>query len=330
MIEPDARPSTSSEARKAYADRFSESLRVFTNEVGQYACPLCLTRFPVSAVSTLTWDHYPPRSIGGRASDTVLVCGDCQRRWDAIDADVDRLKKRAKFEANYPDAVPAVLQLPGVHSIRGLSHRVALRVSGNTVEIIGRTEKNPDHVTDRLVQFLHQLSSTSDVSGLSINVQSDTGEEYSPSRVALAFLKAAYLAAFNCLGYPYILADELAAIRQQMLDPQLDVFRNRPLIITPPSSEIQPQIILGYVHEPESLTSLAVFFIGYYIRPWCAVLLPLPAHPGLPDYANIDQLVHEISQIGIVTFDRHINAIYDPEVVLVDQNDNQWPIYKQK
>src|SRR5215204_3105968 len=129
--------------RFVYGQRFAKSWQVMTNETDVYACPLCLTRYPLAEIETLTWDHYPPRSIGGRDGDTVLVCEECRSKWASIDLEIARLRDVEEFQKAYPGTVPFIQRFPGTPGLQNSTMRVAVSVAEGGIMIIGRPEENP-------------------------------------------------------------------------------------------------------------------------------------------------------------------------------------------
>ena len=315
----------------AYAEMFSRSLEVATGETGIYRCPLCLAAFDIEDADSLTWDHYPPRSIGGRDRDTVLVCGDCHRRWDRIDAELARLERRDEFEKLYSGMVPVILAIPDEPDARGLRHRMALKVDEGSIVLVGRPQDNAAEATWRLVDCLERVASERNWNGLRITLCTDHALIFKRPLAERSFLKAAYLAAFDCLGYPYILSQALEPVREQMRQPEVARLEHHTLKFCPQPPGFDREILLAYVHTPEPLIGLAIFFLGYALSRWCVTLLPLPAHLGLPKYdAKLDQTLRNAGRMGFVRFERSRELITNRKLILVDQAGKEWPIYKQE
>ena len=231
--------------KAAYAELFSKSLEVITGESGLYRCPLCLKASAVADADSLTWDHYPPRSIGGRDCDTALVCQDCHRRWSRTDAELVKLMRREEFDRLYPDMEPVILRIPGEPYVQGLRHREAIGIREDSIHLTGRPEHTPEEATQRLTEFLNQVTSEGKWDGLEMTVSTDLHLTYSPRRVVRSFLKAAYLAAFDHLGYPYILSPALNAIRQQVREPEVAHLKHFKMLLCPQPTESDSEIALG-------------------------------------------------------------------------------------
>ncbi len=311
----------------AYAKLLSKSLNVATGESNVYRCPLCLAPFSVQDADLLTWDHYPPQSVGGRDRDIVLVCQDCHRQWSPTDAELARLMRREEFDRLYPGMEPVILRIPDEPYVKGLRHREAIGVRGRPIRLVGRPEHNVQEATQRLTEFLNRATSEGKWNGLKITVSSDPQLIYSTQRIERSFLKAAYLAAFDCLGYPYVLSPALNTLRQQMREPDVAHLTDHTVIFSPQLPGFDREILLAYVHTPEPVTGLAVFFLGYNLARWQVTFLLLPAHPEMPKYGQLDQSLRKAGGMGFVSFERSRELTTDAEVTLVDQNDKEWPIY---
>ncbi|MBM3302020.1 MAG: hypothetical protein FJY85_18980, partial [Deltaproteobacteria bacterium] len=231
--------------KRLYAELFSKSLQVATGESGLYRCPLCLAAFAVVDADSLTWDHYPPQSIGGRDRGAVLVCQDCRRRWNHVDAELVPLMRREEFDRLYPGMEPIVLRIPNDTYVQGLRHREAIGIQEDSVRLIGRPEHNAEEATQRLTQFLDQVASEGKWNGLKVTVSVDPSLAYSGRRVEHSFLKAAYLAAFDCLGHPYVLSPALDTIRRQMREPEATHLERHTLVFSPQPPGFDREILLA-------------------------------------------------------------------------------------
>ncbi len=276
------------ETRYDYGERFAASWEVVTGAVGIYACPLCLTQFPLSKIDTLTWDHYPPQSIGGRGRDTVLVCEVCRERWSSTDADVSRLKEQEDYMHSYPGTVPAVLRFPNMPGLDRSSQQGAFSFQDQTLQLVARPEANPPQATKYISEQWAKI--VSDQSGEPVTVRLTAKVPNYANSVRRAFIKAAYLAAFDCLGYPYILAPVMAQVQQQMLDPRTEHLPPPVAELTAQPSNADRQITIGYVDEPKLLRSIGVFFQGYALNKPVGVLLPVPAWPPSATHNYMEQL----------------------------------------
>ena len=313
--------------KTTYAKFFSESLEVVTGESGLYCCPLSLGRAPVEDADSLTWDHYPTKSIGGRDRHVVLVCQGCQTRWTRTDAELDLLRKRDEFDKSYPGMKPVILSIPEEPEVPGLRHRAAFSAKEGSWQLFGRPEHNKEEVTRRLSEFLAKVTAEKRWDGLKVNIASDPGLTYSRRLVGSALLKAAYLAAFDWLGYPYILSSDLDEIRERLEEPGSASPSGFPLVFFPHQPGSDRKVLVTRLHTPAALTSLAVFFLGYELNRSCVVFLPLPSRPGFPKLDNLDQTLQESGGLGFVMLGRSRKQIADPEVWIVDEQGKEWPIY---
>lgn len=308
-----------------YGQRFSESLQAVTGEVGYYACPLCLARFPLQEAEALTRDHYPPQSIGGRDSDTVLVCEVCRERWAQTDAHIDRLKRRDEFDREYPGMLPIVASMPNARTIKGLRHRAALLIDKDGLEIHARPEANPPEANRRLTELL--AGEPRNLNGIQLRIDKEARYRFDYRAVERSFLKAAYLAAFSTLGYPYILSTQVTPIREQMLRPDADIFAGHMVVLAPQPDGRDRVTSLAYFYDPPAATGLAVFFEGYRMRQWCIVFLPVPALPGYPQYDMLQHAVFQAETVGYLPIDRSIDLISRTELIVRDEDGKEWPVY---
>lgn len=315
-------------SKDRYAQRFAKSLQIVKGSNQLYACPLCLISFPVSEAQSLTWDHYPPQSIGGRDSDIALVCQTCRDKWDRFDAEINRLKKYEDFERQFPGMEPIKMQVLGVPRARGLRHRAAICIETNTIKILGRDDKNSRDGTDRLIESLNALTVGSTSGGVSFQLHSDNTLTYNREWIERSFLKAAYLAAFDGLGYPYILSSCFDSIRQQVANPELNILFGHTWTFPPSQSRAERQIILAYVYDPFPLTSLAVFFVGYELKHTFVTFLPLPSFANLLSYERLTETLRGISYIAYVKIPQSEENIYDTELVIVDEHNTPRPVYQ--
>ena len=314
--------------RSTYAERYSESLEAVTGEKQVYRCPLCLDPTPIADASSLTWDHYPPRSVGGRRADKVLVCEACRQRWNLVDEELVRLRRRDAFDRKYPGMEPRVLSVPGERTVRGLRQRVAVDVQEGQIRFFGRTEINQEGATHRITEFLGCISSESGWEGLELRIASDESLSYSGSLVESAFLKTAFLAAFDWLGYPYVLSAALDQVRRQMLEPGIEHVSQSQLVFSPQPPGYDRQILLAYVHTPEALASLGVFLLGYHLSRWRVVFLPLPAQARSPECEKLEQTVRSAWQLDFVHFARSPAYLTDQNLIVIDQQGREWPVYR--
>ena len=246
----------------------------------RYVCPLCIkeaadgrltmTMFRRVAVEVkaLTAEHVPPEGFAGR--ELVLTCGPCNHTAGArLDAEA---RKR---------------EMPG-EVLTGRAHRpaaVRLTAGGHTIPALmsseGRTFtlKMPKHfkrplVTDGFLAAIHHDNEGN--RDIHVNF---SGDAFRERHANLSFLRAAYLALFAVAGYRYIFRPELAIVRRQIAEPDIEHIPT--FMITLPHDPPWTERRLVRVKAPEDLQCWAVM-IGRY-----AVFLPLPGDPGF--YARLDE-----------------------------------------
>ena len=78
--------------KKSWFDLGARALqRLFPDAPVHYMCPLCLTSYYEDDLSQLTFEHVPPRSVGGqRLVLTCRVCNEQASGKDGIDTHAKR------------------------------------------------------------------------------------------------------------------------------------------------------------------------------------------------------------------------------------------------
>lgn len=310
--------------RLGYGQRFATSLYVVTQEADIYACPLCLTRVDLTKIESLTWDHYPPQSIGGRDRDTVLICEECRKRWDRIDAQVNVVKKHHEFHRQFPDATPARIRYSDVSGRPGPKIRVALSPHEEGIRTVARPGSNSPQLINHINQIEQELKASGRLINQPVVLETDQDLSFDQRVVERAFLKAAYLAAFNCLGYPYILSPALALVRQQMLDPTVEVFPYR-TAFSPFNEAADREVVTAYIQNPPQLAGFGIIFEGYNLSNDFMVILPGREALLLPDYSYLDQKMHPNLSIEFHAFHCSESLIIESGIMI--QGDSEaWHI----
>lgn len=315
-----------------YARHFARSLMAATGERDLYACPLCLKRFACSpeTIDALTWDHFPPQSIGGLDRHAALVCAECREAWQFVDRQVAVRRDRERFDAEFPGMTPAVQRL--IHPQKGdeLYQRVALGITEErALRLVGRWENR--QVTDLLDQLLEQGTYRE----LKFRLTFSSGPDPQPLFVERALLKAACLGVFSQLGYPYLLAPALEAVRRQLARPDATEFAGHAIKFSRqphasgPGSTVprdgSRHIQVACVTEPEAVAGVGVFFSGYDLAGWHAVFLPRPALGRAPAYGRLVPALRAANGFSFVTIDHDMTA--DSRAGLRDGSGGLWPIY---
>jgi hypothetical protein len=168
-----------------------------------YVCPLCLRDF--DQMDNLTEEHVPPKAIGGKV--LCLTCRECNSSaGHSAEAHVNREKlSRAFFAAGGPVRRAKL-------TVEGIQANVGLRRGEKGIQMHVLGPENDPTVVEALQSALRGMQS-----GGTLELRDSIS--YSRPRADVAYLKAAYLAAFAWLGYAYILRSALDRVRQQIHDP---------------------------------------------------------------------------------------------------------------
>jgi hypothetical protein len=184
-------------------------------EEGIYICPICLNNFSEkdlddNSENMLTLEDAPPKSLGGNAN--TLTCKNCNNK---CGHDIDFHLTERHIELDIKSF------LPNVRSNAKLRHNGEL-VNG---------EVNVDSKGD--ITITHDIR-YNNPENLDKYIKT-TGEkdivdlEFGQSRVDMhrlevALLKTAYLLAFECYGYLLILNKSYDIVREQLKNPDLDIY----------------------------------------------------------------------------------------------------------
>lgn len=220
----------SSAQREYLFDRYSKGLEIWNPDfAGLYACPLCLHRFPRSALDPksevqLTAEHCILEGLGDDIF--VLTCKRCNdRAGHQIDHHLHKLVEMEAFARG-----------------QGKPKRIRLKHGDDFVTAeMRRTPERTDLTVlerrsdPRQIAGLQQKGVPKKAGDMTIRFGSrDWPEE---RRACVAMLKAAYLLAFKNFGYSYILSpsmhEVMLAILQQIMNPEMDVLSVNRLFLRP-------------------------------------------------------------------------------------------------
>lgn len=170
-----------------------------------YVCPLCLKGFQEDeALSDLTREDVPPRSLGGRK--LLLTCRDCNSRTG------HELDWHARVERD-------IMQFLAGHDYPPLSARMGMHAANveirkvDDINVIEFLSKNNPPL--RTGQVLEEASEWGD----GTEIEFKLARRFIPRRADISWLKSAYLLTFAWLGYRYICRDIMNGIRDQINEP---------------------------------------------------------------------------------------------------------------
>lgn len=167
-------------------------------------CPLCWNELPFAQFSP---DHFIPQAIGGRRSDFVPTCTECNNKHGTkLDAQL----------AGYQDDVGAVRGAGAISTgltINGSKMVADLTMShsGHKFNVIAKAS-NPAEVAAIKAAFEEKRVQEFDFGFRS---------RYTKNGFNVALLRAAYLTLFSQFGYGYLKHEIVQQIRRRIADPRM-------------------------------------------------------------------------------------------------------------
>lgn len=186
--------------------------------VDTYVCPLCLRGFGREAVmnGTLTLEHVPPRSQGGRA--ILLTCRPCNSTaGHTVDA---ALARRDDALAAFPALVgrPTDTPVEGRATVEGVDVNVEIANSESALHLTISPHINDPNAVANWFEALYERS----LAGRG-SFRLSLRRGFDGARALIGDLKSAYLVAFCSLGYVFILQEGLDLVRRQIQEPDKDL-----------------------------------------------------------------------------------------------------------
>lgn len=210
-----------------------------------YACPQCLSAWTREAIlgpnPMLTIEDSPPMNQGGGFL-RLLTCATCNHRSGS------RLDSQLAHRATTLDFAG----VGGYGRLRSDLFDVAagFRVVDGKIEISVRPEKTDPKQVESLASVLDNGAA-----GRRFTFESRV--RFDRSKVAIAQLRHAYLAAFSMFGWSYVMRSDLQPVRDQVADPHPSIIP--PSAVVPVSVlEVDPEwkglcMLLFNEGEPRSL-----------------------------------------------------------------------------
>jgi hypothetical protein len=221
-------------------------------------------------VGFLTLEHAPPKSLGGKS--IVLTCRDCNTTAGAaLDSQMLALEQIYDFGQGTMTR-PARARL----EMGGGKLNVEVLAQREVVQAFGIPQANDPRSVAAVTAALASMAKDTQFHKAEFRF---TFKGPKPKAALLAWLRAAYLAAFAALGYSYILRPQMEVVREQLADDSGELLRVFSMTVpTTPRGERRIRL----VEEPKWLRSLCVQ-MGRH-----SVFLPgLSANPGL--YSRLAQ-----------------------------------------
>ena len=167
-----------------------------------YPCPICLTPFTVEALAakTLSAEHVPPESVGGR--ELLLTCTVCNSTAGS------KLDASARTKEDVRAAMAGLAERP--HRIKAifgdLKVNCELHSSGGQYALKVPSKINKPGTTDALQRVARQ--------GARLTVEH---ERFSELGAKISWLRSGYLALFAVGGYKVALDPAMQIVRQQII-----------------------------------------------------------------------------------------------------------------
>lgn len=185
-------------------------------EEGDYVCPICLDIFTKEDLdqkteNPLSLEDAPPKSLGG--SQIVLTCQDCN---NGMGRDIDwHLTERLR-ELDFREQVPGAESEGRFVLDISVNGKIVVEADGTTKAHLSKTNNHPE----TLERYIALISGEN---------RPEPRWFPRPSRVnakklQIAILKNAYLLMFEKFGYAFLFDSEYDRIREQLLQPEADIY----------------------------------------------------------------------------------------------------------
>lgn len=206
---------------------------------GLYACPICRTCYPRSALDDkiLTLEHAPPKALGGKG--IALTCKPCNSRaGHTIDAHARRLQDVRGFASRKMDR-PLHVKV----SVEGVDKPVNIKAQGSGGYFFtGLPNHNPPDVQKQLERALERTHEEETWDGFQLRF---TLPPVSIRKAMLSHLRSAYIAAFATFGYHFALSPALGPVRSQLMDVEQELLKDFRMI-----AKGEPDNYLAIVDAP--------------------------------------------------------------------------------
>lgn len=190
--------------------------------VDAFICPICLRPFAIDSIDTLTLEHVPPASVGGKP--ILVTCKECNNNLGA-DIDVCLMNElEILHNINHLDIIPqkSKISFGGVE----INAQTTYSNSSGFKFMISPQNNNPIDFES----FLTEIKNAKDGYDFKLVVNITNRKRYI-NLANIALLKSAYLLAFYRLGYMYVLNANLDIVRNQILNPKKGILKKYPFII---------------------------------------------------------------------------------------------------
>lgn len=243
---------------------------------GKFVCPVCLDSFDSTALERdlLSLEHVPPRSVGGK--ELCLTCRRCNSeagdQFDYAVAEAERYRAmQSGLKGQQTDFSTKV-----IIEAEGRQLNAGLRFDENGVVIEVHERRNNPVPFAAQIDALRQRAGAGDPE---MTFRLDVSFRFSPRKLFVSWLRAAYLAAFAKFGYDYVLRKVLDPVRLQILHPEEQLVPNSALAFDARhTAKLDGPNIL---HMRAPLEGLMVYFPAGTVANGTPlmVMLPMPDSP---------------------------------------------------
>jgi len=216
--------------RQSIFDKYSANLDLlisegflpgFTKKFEQtYVCPICLTHFSeadldVTLKNHLTLEDAPPVSLGGRAD--TLTCKSCNNGCGTgIDNHLVERMREMDREQFIPGAIFEAWFKMGALKVKGL---ISVMKDGKHKVKFDLKHNNPK-ILKPFLEHVDSQKATGDAILKPILPESSVDVK----KLQLALLKSGYMLIFSKFGYSFILDSAYDRIREQLLNPESNIY----------------------------------------------------------------------------------------------------------
>jgi HNH endonuclease len=316
----------------AYAAQLTTMGRVFAEfpkVEDTFLCPFCQQTFERDALDEpprLTAEHCIPESVGGTLDTATLICKRCNNGMGAsIDTHLTQKHSADEFLAGLSKKAKRMWMEVGEGRARA-----ELKVTGKKGEqpklsvLFDRNRSKPVKF-DALVSALDEGMKNPE----GFKWKFDIDIRYSPRRYRVALLRIGFLMMFRQFGYPYVLDNNVAQVREQLLHPDCDIIPE-PVAITLPGEPPCVNVV-GIIHKPAHLQSFAAIV---RLKSESRVMHKAILMPGLgdgPDIYTAGNAEHQSAtpvQMTLTTFRHDLEYISDPRFVTL--HDELWQGFQSR
>lgn len=214
--------------RKHLFDKYTNNLKLLVenriidnvalDEKPFYICPICVGKFYEedlvdTSYNMLTLEDAPPKSLGGTANS--LTCKKCNSICGhTIDFHLTERMRELDEKERLPGSV-----IRGKFKKDGKMVYGELRIKENGV-IQAYHHKKANNETE-LEKYIDQVTPED---GKNIVDFEHKSSRVNPKRLQIALIKSAYMMTFDKFGYAFILRPEYNRIREQLLNPDDDIY----------------------------------------------------------------------------------------------------------